>query len=201
MPRGRRPPRALRMISGMTRCGAISGADQRASPCLLPDRKECVSGMSSTYQTPAHGRTPGALSPGHCQRTRRSRCGRCWKTSITRTLPWALSSRSIRSPSSRRWPGGGITPVTSATAWTVRRCWIMMISASELPSGRPRRPASPTVFRPAVAWIRSCAGRTSSRCWTGTRPPPWRNSAGLSATSADRSCVRSKQLSGLLKGA
>ena len=116
--------------------------------------------------------------------------------------PWALSDaarepvhRLIRSHSSRHWNTGGIMPVTSATAWTDPNWPSMMISASELPSGRPLPPASPTASRPGADWIRSCSGRISQRCWTGIPQPPSQSLARLSVRSADRCCVRLKRLS------
>ena len=68
-----------------------------------------------------------------------------------------------------------------------------MISASELPSGRPLPPASPTASRPGADWIRSCSGKTSQRCWTGIPQPPSQSLARLSVISAARFCVRSKR--------
>ena len=86
-------------------------------------------------------------------------------------------------------------PVTSATAWTALRYRSMMISASELPSGRLLQPVSLTASRPDADWIRSCSGRISQRCWTGTPQPQSQSLARLSVRSAARCCVRLKRLS------
>ena len=56
-------------------------------------------------------------------------------------------------------------------------------------------PASPTASRPGADWIRSCSGRISQRCWTGTPQPQSQSLARLSVRSADRCCVRLKRLS------
>ena len=94
---------------------------------------------------------------------------------------------------SRHWNTGGTMPVTSATAWTDLNLPSMMISASELPSGRPLPPASPTASRPGADWIRSCSGRISQRCWTGIPPLPLQSLARLSVRSAARFCARLKR--------
>ena len=151
--------------------------------------------MYLMYPIPAHAGTPEMLSPGHCRMPLGSRFSRCWRISIMPMPRWDWSSRSIRSHSSRHWNTGGIMPVTSATAWTDPNLLSMMISASELPSGRPLQPASPTASRPGAGWIRSCSGRISQRCWTGIPQPPSQSLARLSVRSADRCCVRLKRLS------
>ena len=151
--------------------------------------------MYLMYPIPARAGTPETLSRGRCRMQPGSRFSRCLRISIMRMPRWVWNSRSIRLHSSRHWNTGGIMPVTSATAWTDLNLLSMMISASELPSGRPLQPVSLTASRPDADWIRSCSGRISQRCWTGTPQPPSRSLARLSVRSADRCCVRLKRLS------
>lgn len=187
-------------IFGMTRCAVISGAAPKESRCSRPGPVVCLFGMSLTYRIPANASAPEELNPGCCQRTIRSRFGRCWRMRITLTLPCPSPVRSTRSHRSRRWPIGVSTGETSSTALTVRIFRSTMNSTSGLPSGKPPLPASPTAFKRAVDWNRSFSGRTSPRCLTGTHPQLWQSLAKQSAKFQARCCAKSKRLSDKWKG-
>lgn len=150
-------------ISGTTPCTGISGAVPGALRCLPQAQAEWVCVMSLMCRIPVYVVDREMSSRGEYPNRRRSLSGKCWKSHTMQMPKCLLQSKSIRLPASRRGCIGGITEGISSTALRIPSFRSMMNSTSERPSVRLPLPASPTVFRCAVDWSRSCTGRTSPR--------------------------------------